>query len=279
MIVMTGEELSRNIKTELRQQVKAYMIKPCLAAIQIGDDVASSAYIQSKIKISDEVGIYLKHIRFSSDTKEIEIINKIIELNNDDYVNGILLQFPVPEKYNRERLINYIARNKDVEGLTDLNLGKLFNNKKAYIPCVAQAVLAMCEFYNISLEGKHVVIINRSSLVGKPLAGLLMNNDATVTVCHSKTTNLKELTKSADIIITAVGQKGFITKDMIKDDAILFDVGVTRTEGKLYGDVDIDEVKEKVSYLTPTPGGIAPVTVVMLLKNVVESYKKMNEEK
>lgn len=276
---MTGEELNQTIKTELKQEIKGYMIKPCLAVIQIGSDPASDSYVKSKIKACDEVGIYLKHIQFSTETREIEIINKIVELNNDDYVNGILLQLPVPEKYNREKLINYIARNKDVDGLTDLNLGKIFNNKKCYIPCAPQAVLALCDHYEIPLEGKNVVIINRSSLVGKPLAGLLMNRNATVTVCNSKTENLESLTKNADILVTAVGIKNFIKEDMIKDGVVIFDIGLTREDDKLYGDVDVEGVSKKASYLTPTPGGVGPVTVAMLLKNVVDSYRKMNEEK
>lgn len=273
---MTGEELSQNIKNNLKQEIKGYMIKPCLAVIQVGNDEASNIYIESKVKACNEVGIYLKHICFPIETKEIEIINKIVELNNDDYVNGILIQLPLPEKYNKERLINYIARNKDVDGLTDLSIGKLFNGKKTFIPCAAKAVMALCEFYNITLEGKNAVIINRSSLVGKPLISTLLDGNATVTICHSKTENLEEYTKNADIIITAVGKKHFITKDMVKENAIIFDIGITREENKVYGDVEFESVSQKASYITPVPGGIGPVTVTMLLQNVVESYKKMN---
>lgn len=279
MILMTGNELSQNIKNELKQEVKGYMIKPCLAIIQIGNDSASTFYVQNKIKACSEVGIYLKHIQFSEDTKEIEIINKIVELNNDDYVNGIMLQLPVPEKYNYEKLINYIARNKDVDGLTDLSVGKLWNNKKSFIPCAPQAVLALADFYQISLEGKNVVIVNRSNLVGKPLITMLLQRNATVTICHSKTENLEEYLKKADIVITAVGQKNFISKDMIKKDVIVFDVGKTLEDGKCYGDVNIENLEDKASYVTPTPGGVGMVAVVMLLQNVVEAYRKMNIEK
>lgn len=276
MILMTGEEISSKINLELKQQVKGYMIKPCLAILQIGDNEVSTSYIKRKCKISDEIGIYLKHIRFPEGTKEVEVINKIVELNNDDYVNGIVLELPVPEKFNREKLINYIARNKDIEGLTDLNLGKLFNNKKTYIPCVAQAVLEMCKYYNIELSGKQVVIINRSSLVGKPLAGLLLNNDATVTMCHSKTTNLNDIINCADIVISAVGIPNFINYEMVKDGAVIFDIGLKKQGDKLVGDVDLNNIDKKVSYITPCIGGVGPVAISMLFKNVVASYQKMN---
>lgn len=279
MILLEGTELSQNIKDELKQEIKGYMIKPCVAVIQIGQNPASNVYVQNKIKACNEVGIYLKHIQFSDETKEIEIINKIVELNNDDYVNGIVLQLPVSDKYNQEKLINYIARNKDVDGLTDLNVGKLWNNKKTFIPCAAQAVIELCNFYQISLEGKNVVVVSRSNLVGKPLMALLLQKDATVTTCHSKTTNLQDYLKTADIIISAVGEKNFITEDMIKKDAIIFDIGTTVEDGFLYGDVDIENVKNKASYVTPVPGGVGPVTVTMLLRNVVEAYRKMNVEK
>lgn len=278
MILMTGEELSNKINLMLKQQVKGYMIKPCLAIIQIGDNEVTESYIKSKIKTSDEVGIYLKYIHFPIDTKEIEIINKIVELNNDDYVNGISIELPLPEKYNREKLINYIARNKDVEGLTDLNLGKIYNNKKTYVPCVAQAVLEMCNNYNIELAGKHAVIINRSSLVGKPLAGLLLNNDATVTICHSKTENLSDILKCADIVVTAVGIPNIIKASMLKKNAVVFDIGLSKVDNKLCGDVDLNNIDSTVSYITPAVGGIGPVVVSMLLRNVVESYQKMNNE-
>lgn len=279
MILMTGEDISKNINLELKQQVKGYMIKPCLAVIQIGNNDINDTYINAKINTGNEIGIYVKHISFSEDTKEIEIINKIVELNNDDYVNGIVLELPIPEKYNREKLINYIARNKDVDGLTDLNLGKIFNNKKAYIPCVAQAVLVMCDFYNIALEGKHVVIINRSSLIGKPLAGLLLNRDATVTVCHSKTENLQSIINMADIVVSAVGKPNFITKDMLKENTVVFDVGVSKIDGILSGDVDNNKIDTKVAYLTPVIGGLGPVGISMLFRNVIESYQKMNDDK
>ena len=194
MIILDGKELSNRIKTELKSEIKSYMIKPCLAVIQIGNDPASDVYVSSKEKACNDVGIYFKHIKYADDAKEKEIINKIVELNNDEYVNGILLQLPLPSKYNTERLINYIARNKDVDGLTDINIGKLMNDKKCLVSCTPQGIMELLANYEIEIEGKNVVIVGRSSLVGKPLISLFLNKNATVTVCHSKTADLKSYT-------------------------------------------------------------------------------------
>ena len=279
MEILDGKSLSNEIKVELKKEIKSYMIKPCLAVIQIGEDSASNVYIKAKEKACNEVGIYFKHIKYNEDAKEKEIINKIVELNNDEYVNGILLQLPIPPKYNTERLINYIARNKDVDGLTDVNVGKLINNKKCLISCTPQGIIELLKHYEIELEGKNVVVIGRSNLVGKPLISLFLNNNATVTVCHSKTKNLKEHTQNADILVVAVGSKHLITADMVKAGAIIVDVGINRDDEKIYGDVDFENVKDKASYITPVPGGVGPMTVAMLLKNVNECYKKMNTSK
>lgn len=273
-----GKIISTKIKEELKAEIKTYMIKPCLAVIQIGNDEANNVYISAKQKACSEVGIYLKHIKFDEDSREIEIINKIIELNNDEYVHGILLQLPIPEKFNEEKLINYISRNKDVDGLTDINVGKLINNKKCLVSCTPQGIIKLLEESGVSIPGKNVVIVGRSKLVGKPLISLFLNNDATVTVCHSKTNNLKEFTKNADILVVAVGKKHLITEDMVKKDNVVIDVGINRIDGKLYGDVDYENVKNKVSLITPVPGGVGPMTVAMLLCNVNTVYKNLNNK-
>lgn len=273
-----GKIISTKIKEELKAEIKTHMIKPCLAVIQIGNDEASNVYISAKQKACSEVGIYLKHIKFDEDSREIEIINKIIELNNDEYVHGILLQLPIPEKFNEEKLINYISRNKDVDGLTDINVGKLINNKKCLVSCTPQGIIKLLEESGVSIPGKNVVIVGRSKLVGKPLISLFLNNDATVTVCHSKTNNLKEFTKNADILVVAVGKKHLITEDMVKKDSVVIDVGINRIDGKLYGDVDYENVKNKVSLITPVPGGVGPMTVAMLLCNVNTVYKNLNNK-
>lgn len=273
-----GKIISTKIKEELKAEIKTYMIKPCLAVIQIGNDEASNVYISAKQKACSEVGIYLKHIKFDENSREIEIINKIIELNNDEYVHGILLQLPIPEKFNEEKLINYISRNKDVDGLTDINVGKLINNKKCLVSCTPQGIIKLLEESGVSIPGENVVIVGRSKLVGKPLISLFLNNDATVTVCHSKTNNLKDFTKNADILVVAVGKKHLITEDMVKKDSVVIDVGINRIDGKLYGDVDYENVKNKVSLITPVPGGVGPMTVAMLLCNVNTVYKNLNNK-
>ncbi len=276
--IIDGKKIRDEILQELKKQVKQYMIKPCLAVIQIGDDEASNTYIKSKEKACNEIGIYFKHIKFSETSKEIEVINKILELNNDEYVHGILLQLPLPSGFNQDKLINYIARNKDVDGLTDINIGKIFNNKPGLVSCTPQGIMRLLEYENIDIAGKNVTIVGRSNLVGKPLLGLMLNKDATVTICHSKTENLKKHTKNADILVVAVGKKHFITEDMVKEDAIIIDVGINRENGKLYGDVDYDKVKTKAKKITPVPGGVGPMTVAMLMTNVIKAYEKWNQK-
>ena len=276
--IIDGKKIRNEILDELKKQVKQYMIKPCLAVIQIGDDEASNTYIKSKEKACNEIGIYFKHIKFSETTKEIEVINKILELNNDEYVHGILLQLPLPSGFNQDKLINYIARNKDVDGLTDINIGKIFNNKPGLVSCTPQGIMKLLECENVDVAGKNVTIVGRSNLVGKPLLGLMLNKDATVTICHSKTENLKKHTKNADILVVAVGKKHFITEDMVKEDAIVIDVGINRENGKLYGDVDYDKVKAKVKKITPVPGGVGPMTVAMLMSNVISSYERWSQK-
>lgn len=272
--IIDGKKIRNQIIEDLKKQVKQYMIKPCLAVIQIGDDPASTTYIKSKEKACNEIGMYFKHIKFNETVKEIEVINKILELNNDEYVHGILIQLPLPDGFNQDKLINYIARNKDVDGLTDINVGKLFNNKPGMVSCTPLGIMKLFEEEKIEVKGKNVTIVGRSNLVGKPLLGLLLNNDATVTICHSKTENLKKHTKNADILIVAVGKKHFITEDMVKDDVIIIDVGINKEDGKLYGDVDFNKVKTKAKKITPVPGGVGPMTVAMLMTNVIKAYEK-----
>ena len=275
--LIDGKELSAKIKEEIKNEVKGFMIKPCLAVIQVGDDEASNIYIKAKEKACNEVGIYFKHLKYDVNVLEKEIINKIIELNNDEYVNGILLQLPIPGNLNEQRIINHITSGKDVDGLNDLNAGRLTNNKDGMVPCTAAGVIRILEEYEVPMEGANVVIVGRSKLVGRPLVSLFLKNNATVTVCHSYTENLKEITKNADILVVATGSKWLIGKDDVKSDAVVIDVGVTRVDGKIYGDVNTDEVKKVAKLITPSTGGVGPMTVAMLLSNVIKSYKKMNK--
>lgn len=276
-MILDGKLISEQLKDEIKEEVKKYLIKPCLAVIQVGDDPASTVYVKNKEKACLETGIYFKHIKLEPDITQNIIMNKIIELNNDDYVNGILIQMPLPNHLDATKLINTIIPSKDVDGLHDLNVGRLNKGLECFVPGTAAGIMYLLNEYNVALSGKHVVIVGRSNLVGKPLASLLLQSDATVTICHSGTVDLKHFTKEADILIVATGVKGLIIKDMVKKDAIVIDVGITRVDKKLYGDVVFDEVKDISSMITPVPGGVGPMTVAMLLKNVLISYQKMNK--
>lgn len=272
MEIMNGKELSIQIEEEIKSSIKSCMIRPSLAVIQIGDNEASNTYIRNKEKACEKVGIYFRHFKFDDTTPELTIINKIKELNNDEYVNGIMIQLPIPDKYNEKRLLNTIINTKDVDGLTDINTGRLINGRKSITPCTPLGIMTLLSNYKVNLEGKDVVIVGKGRLVGKPLMGIMLNEGATVTVCHSRTKDLKKYTKDADIIIVACGVKGLITGDMVKPDVIIVDVGINVENGKVYGDVDFDSVKDKASLITPVPGGVGPMTVAMLLKNVVACY-------
>ena len=277
--IIDGKEISKQIKEELASKVKPCMIKPSLAVIQIGEDPASNAYIKGKAKAANEIGMNFRLFQYAFDTSEREIVNKIVELNNDEYIDGIIVQLPLPSGMSTKKIINAIEVSKDVDGLTDKSIARFYNNRKCFVPCTPQAVIELLKRKEIEVAGKHVVVVGRSNLVGKPLVQLFLKKDATVTVCHSKTENLKELTKLADILIVAVGKKHLITADMVKEGVIIVDVGITREDGKLYGDVDFDKVEKKASYITPVPGGVGPMTVTMLLKNVIECYNNKNTGK
>lgn len=271
--ILNGKELATNIQAEIKQEVKACMIRPSLAVIQIGEDSSSDIYVKNKEKVCSEVGIYFRHFKFEEGTPELTIINKIKELNNDEYVNGIIVQLPIPERYNEKRIVNTIINSKDVDGLTDINTGRLINGKKTLVPCTPLGILNMLKHYEIEIAGKDVVIVGRSKLVGKPLSSLLLNEDATVTVCHKQTKDLKEKTKQADILIVAAGSPNLIKADMVKDGAVVVDVGINRVDNKVKGDVDYDAVAKKASYITPVPGGVGPMTIATLLTNVMTCYK------
>ena len=272
MELLNGKELAQEIQTEIKAEIKGCMIRPSLAVIQIGDDDASNVYIKNKEKACSEVGIYFRHFKFDDDTPELSIINKIKELNNDEYVNGIIVQLPIPEKYNEKRILNTIINSKDVDGLTDINTGRLVNGKKTLIPCTPFGIITLLKKYEIELEGKNVVIIGRSKLVGRPLASLMLNENATVTICHSKTTNLADFTKEADIIIVAAGSPKLLKGDMVKKGVVVVDVGINHVNDKLCGDVDFDSVSKKAAYISPVPGGVGPMTIASLLSNVMTCY-------
>lgn len=271
--VIDGKLISDEIKTELKQSIKFEMIKPSIAVIQVGDNQASDTYIKMKEKACDEVGIYFRHYKYDDKTSELTIINKIKELNNDEYVNGIIIQLPLPDSYNEKRLVNTIINSKDIDGLTDINTGRLVSGRKTLVPCTAAAVMELLKRSNVELKSKHVVLVGKGKLTCKPLIQLFLNEGATVTVCHSNTINLKQHTIAADILVSATGVNNLIKEDMVKDGAVVIDVGINYETGKISGDVDFDNVVKKASLITKTPGGVGPMTVAMLLKNAVYCYQ------
>lgn len=270
--IMDGKKLSLEIQDELKHSIKYEMIKPSVAVIQVGNDQASTTYIKNKEKACNNIGIYFRYFKFEDGTPELTIVNKIKELNNDDYVNGIIVQLPLPERYNEKRLVNQIINSKDIDGLTDINIGRLLNGKKTLVPCTPLGIMELLKKYEVELKGKHVVIVGKGKLTGKPLTYLMLNEGATVTVCHSKTVNLAKYTKDADILISATGINNLITEDMVKDGVVVVDVGINYDTGKISGDVDFDKVSKKASLITPVPGGVGPMTIAMLLKNIVTCY-------
>ena len=270
-----AQKLNIELKSEINQLYKISKIKPKLATILVGEDPASHVYINIKRKVCAEVGIESIFIKHLATIHKDELIASIRELNNDDSIHGILLQIPLPDhlKPHIPTFINQISPLKDVDGLHPINKGKLFDYNEEYAPCTPKGIITLLEHYKVNLKGKFTVIINRSNLVGKPLIFLLLKRNATVAVCHTSTIDIENLTKNADILVVAVGKPNFITKEKIKEGVIIIDVGVSRVNGKLCGDVNFDEIFEKCGMITPNPGGIGPLTVSFLMRNTVIAYQ------
>ena len=277
MEIINGKELAKKIREELKEEVtelKKEGINPKLAVIMVGNDKASATYVRNKSRACDEIGIEFEEFLLEDTITQKELIDLIKELNNRKDINGILLQSPIPENLDIREAFNTIDSTKDVDGFNPINVGKLSIGEDSFISCTPLGVTKMLEAYNIPVEGKRAVIIGRSNIVGKPLIQCMLNKNATVTVCHSRTKNLGEITKQADILIAAIGKPKFVTEDMVKDGAVVIDVGINRNEeGKLVGDVDFENVSKKASYITPVPGGVGPMTVAMLMNNVVKAAK------
>lgn len=275
MEIMDGKNLSNIIKDDLRKEISMYVQTPILAVITIGDDEASKVYVNNKRKSCEQVGISFMHFDYLSEVKESVVINKIKELNKDVSVNGIIVQLPIPDHFNVDKIINTIDVSKDVDGLTNESKARRMNNKSSLIPCTTKGILELLDYYKINIESKRVVVVGRSELVGTPTYQECLKRNATVTICHSKTIDLGSITKEADVLIVATGHKYLIDKNMIKEGCVIIDVGISRDNGKLYGDVN-PNVSDKCSYLTPVPGGVGPMTVVMLLKNTFIAYKSQH---
>ncbi|WP_297433751.1 bifunctional methylenetetrahydrofolate dehydrogenase/methenyltetrahydrofolate cyclohydrolase FolD [uncultured Cetobacterium sp.] len=279
MKILDGKYVSQKVRDLIKKEIiEIKEVKgtvPGLAVIQAGDNLASKIYVNSKIKQCAEVGIESKNFIMPADVTEEELLRKIEELNSDETVDGILVQLPLPDHIDTPKVIEAIDINKDVDGFKPENLGKVvLGDETALISCTPAGILRLFEEYKIALEGKDIVVIGRSNIVGKPMTALLINEGATVTVCNSKTKNLAEKTKNADVVIVAIGKANFLKGDMIKTGAIIIDVGINRDENnKICGDVDFESVKEKVSYITPVPGGVGPMTIAMLLNNTLKAFK------
>ncbi len=271
MSEIKGLDLSAKIEEEIKQGNKGCIIRPSVAVIQIGNNEVSDLHTKLKEDACNRAGIYFRYFKYEDDTPELTIVNKIKELNNDDYVNGIVIELPIPDKYNEKRLLNTILNTKDIDGLTDVNVGRLISGRKTFTPCTVAAITTLLKENEVELEGKDVVIVGKGKLVGRPMIYQLLNEGATVTVCHSKTNDLKKHTIEADIIISATGVKNLITPDMVKDGVVVIDAGYSIEDGKLYGDVD-PKVEKKASIMTPKTGCVGPLSIAMFLKNIMTSY-------
>lgn len=274
--IIDGIKISTQIRKEIKETISESKITPALAVIQVGDNKASSIYIKNKKKACEEVGIRFEHIKFNDTISEELIINEIKRLNNDISINAILVQLPLPYGFDEGRIINTINPVKDVDGLTYQNVGNLVLENDCLVPCTPLGVMELLKAYNVSLSSKNVCLVGRSNLVGKPLIQLLLRQDATLSICHSKSLDIKNHTKQADVLIVAAGHPNLITKDMVKEGAVIIDVGINKEGNLLCGDVDFDGVSKKASLITPVPGGVGPMTVACLLKNVVKAYEIQN---
>lgn len=271
MILLNGKEFSLKFKDNLKEKIEKvkekYNVTPGLAVVIIGNDPASEIYVRNKIKGAEYVGMNSFTIRLPEEISQEEAENEVYKLAVNPDVDGIIVQLPLPKKFNTAPILSKIPVEKDVDGLCSQNLGKLLVGEDALISCTPNGIIELLKGYNIDFNGKHAVVIGRSNMVGKPISILLQKENATVTMCHSRTVNIENYTKQADILVVAIGKDRFVTGDMVKEGAVVVDVGMNRVDGKLYGDVDFETVKEKASYITPVPGGVGPMTVTMLLYN------------
>lgn len=277
-IILDGKKLASKIYAELSEKINPLLKKPKLAVILAGNDSASMIYVNNKQKTAKNLGIDSIVITLPENATEENILEHIYILNEDPAINAILVQLPLPSHINTKRIINAIDPLKDVDGFHPVNAGKLFTGQIPYAyPCTPKGIMRLLSEYDINPQGRHAVVIGRSNIVGKPAAQMLLQADATVTVAHSKTADLKNLCKTADIILSAVGIPHLVTADMVKENSVIIDVGMNRLNNKLCGDVDFENVKEKASYITPVPGGVGPMTIAMLMENTLELYKIQNQ--
>lgn len=276
--LIEGKTVAKYLLENLAKEISFFDVKPSLAVIIVGEDPASQLYVNLKKKRAQELGIRSQVVEIPEDVSQEDLLNKIEELNNDVSVNAILVQLPLPAHIDKNAVLEKIAPVKDVDCFHPINMGMLATGNKPFVyPCTPSGILSLLDYYKIEILGKHVVVVGRSNIVGRPMAQMFIDRDATVTLCHSKTKNLHDYTKDADILVCAVGKHSFITRDMVKKDAVIIDVGMNKDENsKLCGDVDFNEVKEVASFITPVPGGVGPMTICSLMLNTFELYKIQN---
>lgn len=277
--IIDGKALAKKIRLELKEEVdklKSKNVFPKLAVIMVGDDKASKVYVKNKSKACEEIGVEYEEFLLDANITMEELLNLIDELNERKDIHGILLQSPIPKHLDINKAFNRIDYRKDVDGFNPINVGKLVIGEDCFISCTPFGVIKMLEEYGIEIEGKNAVVIGRSNIVGKPLAQCLLAKNATVTICHSRTKNIREIANNADILVAALGKPEYVKDTMVKDGAVVIDVGINRTDdGKLVGDVEFESVSKKASYITPVPGGVGPMTIAMLMNNVVKAAKDL----
>lgn len=276
-VKIDGKEISNRIKLRIKQDIENRKLKgqsiPKVASILVGEDGGSIFYQNSQEKVAKEIGVEFSKINLKDTCSEQDLEEVIKSLNNDENINGIMLLVPLPNHIDTKKTTSMIAPSKDIDCLTDVAVGKFYRGEKCFIPCTPKSVITILKELNIEIQGKNAVVVGRSDIVGKPVAQLLLNENATVTICHSKTTNLKEVTSKADILVVAIGKPNFITKEYVKEGAVVIDVGTSSLNGKITGDVDTDDILDKVSMVTPVPGGVGALTTTLLLNNAVEASK------
>lgn len=273
--ILDGKKLRDKIVENLKAKVDTFEEKPTLVVILVGENPASKIYVNNKKKMAEKIGIHSEVINYPANITEAELLDKIEELNNNKKVTAILVQLPLPKHISKDNVMNKIIPSKDVDGFTPYNFGKLFSGETPTVyPCTPKGILLLLDEYNIEIEGKHVVIVGRSNIVGKPLSQMMLNKNATVTICHSHTKNLSQITKTADILVSAVG-KNIIEGEMLKTDCVIVDVGIFKDEnGKTRGDVDFESASKIASFISPVPGGVGPMTIASLMLNTVELFEK-----
>ena len=277
MAIIDGKKVSSHIIENITTEVKTLKLKtqksPGLAVILVGDDPASAVYVRNKNKTCTKIGFQSFENILPSDISELKLLNLIDELNNNQNINGILVQLPLPKHISSHKILEAIKPEKDVDGFHLKNVGRLVTGNAAFKPCTPAGIIQLLDYYDVDLEGTNAVVLGRSNIVGKPVAFLLLEKNATVTICHSRTKDLSTITRQADVLIAAIGKPNFVTTDMVKDGSVVIDVGINRVNGKLVGDVDYQLVSPKVSLITPVPGGVGPMTIAMLMANTLQSFK------